>query len=82
MFKGLFSDVAAPLNRDSVEMRSDWYSKWIVLTCAFFTFLLIDGVRLSFGVLFVDLLETFKAGKDNTAWIGSIQIGISNFAGW
>ena len=44
-------------------------------------YVLIDGVRFSFGVLYVELLSTFKAGKGETAWIGSILIGVYNLGG-
>ena len=68
--------------RTGYRTHSKWYAKWVVLTCAFCNYVLIDGVRFSFGVLYVELLNTFRAGKGETAWIGSVQIGIFNLAGW
>ena len=63
------------------QVHKHWYDKWIVLLCAFCTYVIVDGVRFSFGILFVDLLETFKSGKSETAWVGSVQIGLTNLGG-
>ena len=38
----------------------------------------MNGVCYSFGILYVELLDTFGAGKGETAWIGSIQVGLTN----
>ena len=58
-----------------------WYDKWIVLLCAFCTYLIVDGVRFSFGILFVELLDAFKSDKSETAWVGSLQVGLTNLGG-
>ena len=54
------------------------YSKWVVLFCAFANYVLVNGICYSFGILYVELLNSFGAGKGVTAWIGSIQIGLTN----
>ena len=38
----------------------------------------MDGIRFSFGMLYVEWLEYFHVGKGETAWIGSILIGVYN----
>ena len=65
----------------SVDQAQPWYGRWLVLACAFCNYVLIDGVRFSFGVLYVELLDAFGSGKSETAWIGSVQIGMFNLLG-
>ena len=57
------------------------YEKWIVLTCTFCNYILVNGVSYSFGVLYVELLDSFGEEKDTTAWVGSIQLGLVNLGG-
>ena len=58
-----------------------WYEKWVVLTCAFCNYILVNGVIYCFGVLYVELLDSFGEEKDVTAWVGSIQLGLVNLGG-
>ena len=67
--------------RSGSQEHSLWLNKWLVLACAFCNYVLINGVLFSFGILFVELLDAFKAGKSETAWIGSLQAGVYNLAG-
>ena len=41
----------------------------------------MDGIRFSFGMLYVEWLQYFQGGKGETAWIGSILIGVYNIGG-
>lgn len=45
---------------------------WVVVAAAFFVNLIADGITFSFGVIYVDFLAYFGAGKSNTSWIGSL----------
>lgn len=38
--------------------------------------LIADGVSMSFGLLFVDLIEYFDEGKGKTAWVGSLFLSM------
>ena len=58
-----------------------WYEKWVVLSCAFCNYILVNGVIYCFGVLYVELLDKFGQDKDVTAWVGSIQLGLVNLGG-
>ena len=58
-----------------------WYEKWVVLTCAFCNYILVNGVIYCFGVIYVELLDSFGEEKDVTAWVGSIQLGLVNLGG-
>ena len=49
--------------------------------CAFYNYVLVNGVLYAFGMLYVELLDQFGEDKDVTAWIGSIQLGVVNFGG-
>ena len=52
-----------------------------IIASFFFTNIIIDGIRFSFGIVFVYLLDEFKTGKGETALIGSIISGVSNMLG-
>ena len=75
-----FNILACILQSDS-QMQSFCRNSWLVLACAFCNFVLISGVLFSFGMLFVELLDAFRAGKSKTAWIGSVQIGMYHLGG-
>ena len=61
--------------------RQDGGYGWIIVAAFFFAEIIIDGVRLCFGVMFVDLLQEFQAGKGETALTGSIVTGAMNLLG-
>ena len=54
---------------------------WTIVAAFFLTEIIIDGIRFSYGIIFVDLLEEFKTGKGETALIGSIITGVLNMLG-
>lgn len=45
---------------------------WVVVLASFAVNLIADGVSMSFGILFVDLVDYFGQGKAKTAWVGSL----------
>ncbi|XP_064477859.1 monocarboxylate transporter 9-like isoform X2 [Ornithodoros turicata] len=45
---------------------------WVVVLASFAVNLIADGVSMSFGILFVDLVDYFGQGKGKTAWVGSL----------
>lgn len=48
---------------------------WIVSISTFFTSFIVDGVKYSFGIIFIELLNTFQKSKSETSLIMSMQIG-------
>ncbi|CAH1792740.1 unnamed protein product [Owenia fusiformis] len=49
---------------------------WVVCFASLLIVLIIDGVLFSFGVFFLDLLESFKESRAKTAWVGSTVMGV------
>ena len=54
---------------------------WIVCLACFFTHALTDGQFYSFGVVFVELLEYFQAGKGETSIIASLAPAVCFLSG-
>ncbi|XP_037781174.1 uncharacterized protein LOC119577689 [Penaeus monodon] len=54
---------------------------WIVVAASFMVHCIADGVTMSFGVLFVELLNYFQEGKSLTSWVGSLFMAIPLLAG-
>ncbi|KAF4519217.1 hypothetical protein B566_EDAN015323 [Ephemera danica] len=54
---------------------------WVVVVAAFFVNLIADGITFSFGVIYVDFLAYFNAGKSNTSWIGSLFMAMPLLSG-
>lgn len=54
---------------------------WIVALSAFLSCTIVDGVKYSFGIIFIELLNTFKGSKGETSLIMSLQIGALLLAG-
>lgn len=55
-------------------MQQDEGWAWLVAAATFVAQFLSWGISDSFGVLLVELLDSFKAGEAATALVGSIQI--------
>ncbi|XP_053403383.1 monocarboxylate transporter 12-like isoform X2 [Mercenaria mercenaria] len=55
---------------------------WVIVFAFFLMEVLVDGVRFSFGLFFVEFLSEFGKGKADTAWIGGIMIGVYNLSGF
>lgn len=54
---------------------------WIVVAATFFVNFIADGLVYSFGILLVELLETFKQERASTVVIGSILFGFMYIIG-
>ncbi|WAR01116.1 MOT14-like protein [Mya arenaria] len=54
---------------------------WIVTFAAFMFYFLVDGISLSFGVFYVELLEMFNSSSWATSWIVSVMLGTYLFVG-
>ena len=59
--------------------HSHW--KWVIVFSAFSLTFLTDGVRLSAGVIFTELMETFREDNGKTAAIISVMFGVQNILG-
>ena len=54
---------------------------WVVVVASFLLQTVSGGIAFSVAVYFVEFLETFKGGKGETAWVGSINTGLLFGAG-
>lgn len=54
---------------------------WVIVAASFMVHCIADGVTMSFGVLFVELLSYFQEGKSLTSWVGSLFMAIPLLAG-
>lgn len=61
--------------------RPDGGWGWIVSIAAFCVAIIVDGVKYSFGIMFVELVDTFKSSNSATSWIISIQVGFVCLSG-
>ena len=54
---------------------------WMVVFAYFWISVITDGIRYSFGVMFISLLEAFGRGNGETAWVGGLLAGTTNVVG-
>lgn len=54
---------------------------WAVVLGSFMLHIIADGIVYSFGVFYIEFLDEFKAGKGDTAWIGSLVPGVCLLVG-
>ncbi|KPL97883.1 Monocarboxylate transporter-like protein 1 [Sarcoptes scabiei] len=54
---------------------------WMVVLASFIINLIADGVSLSFGVIYVELIDYFNESKSKTAWVGSLFLSIPLITG-
>ncbi|KAL4220545.1 hypothetical protein ACF0H5_020943 [Mactra antiquata] len=54
---------------------------WIIVTAFFLIEILVDGIRFTFGLYFVEFLDEFGKGKGTTAWIGALMVTTYNICG-
>lgn len=53
----------------------------MVVFASFVVSLVADGVSMSFGILYIDLLDYFGESKGKTAWVGSLFFGLPLLTG-
>ncbi|XP_067127605.1 monocarboxylate transporter 9-like [Centruroides vittatus] len=80
------SSASLPSSPSETEGRSmpvppDGGWGWVVVFASFMINLISDGVSLSFGILFVDLVNYFGESKGKTAWVGSIFLSMPLLTG-
>ncbi|XP_048240246.1 monocarboxylate transporter 9-like [Haliotis rufescens] len=61
--------------------ESDSGLGWVIVFASFFSHAMFFGINLSFGVIYVFLLEYFDMNRGDTAWIGSIPTGLLSMVG-
>ncbi|VVC86588.1 unnamed protein product, partial [Leptidea sinapis] len=54
---------------------------WVVVLSSFVISMIADGISFSFGLLYMEFLDEFKASKSTTAWIGSLFIAVPLLSG-
>lgn len=54
---------------------------WVVVLSSFLISMIADGISFSFGLLFIEFLEEFKASNAITSWIGSLFIAVPLLSG-
>ncbi|CAH3171611.1 unnamed protein product [Porites lobata] len=61
--------------------QPDSYWSWIVCAVGAISDVIVLGSAYCFGMIFPHLLEEFKQGKSNTAWVGSFAMSASGLFG-
>ncbi|XP_034937463.1 monocarboxylate transporter 9-like [Chelonus insularis] len=54
---------------------------WMVVLASLIISMIADGVSFSFGLLYIEFLEEFRASKSKTAWIGSLFMAVPLLSG-
>ncbi|CAG2102360.1 unnamed protein product [Medioppia subpectinata] len=54
---------------------------WVVVFASFMINLISDGVSLSFGIIFMELVDYFGESKSKTSWVGSLFLSIPLITG-
>lgn len=54
---------------------------WMVVLGSFFTYFIASGLVYSFGIFYIEFLDFYKGGKSETAWIGSLVMGMMLLVG-
>lgn len=63
-----------------VSTRDEGYG-WVIVVAFFLIEILVDGIRFSWGLYFVEFLNAFNRTKADTAWIGALMVGTYNLCG-
>jgi len=61
------------------QMDRGW--SWVVMMASFCCNLLTDGITFCSGLVLSELVVTFNESVSKTAWVSSLQSGISMLAG-
>nr|XP_053632896.1 uncharacterized protein LOC128688894 [Cherax quadricarinatus]XP_053632897.1 uncharacterized protein LOC128688894 [Cherax quadricarinatus]XP_053632898.1 uncharacterized protein LOC128688894 [Cherax quadricarinatus]XP_053632899.1 uncharacterized protein LOC128688894 [Cherax quadricarinatus] len=54
---------------------------WVIVAASFMVHCIADGITMSFGVIFVELLSYFQESRSLTSWVGSLFMAIPLLAG-
>ncbi|XP_065338145.1 monocarboxylate transporter 12-like isoform X2 [Cloeon dipterum] len=73
------SSTSSSLDETSAPPDGGW--GWVVVFAAFMVNLIADGITFSFGIIYVEFLEKFEAGKGATMWIGSLFMAMPLLCG-
>ena len=49
---------------------------WVIVAASFVTNVLVDGVCFSFGIFYLEFLESYGESKAMTSWVGSVLNGM------
>lgn len=48
---------------------------WVIVICAFFIHIIVDGIAFTFAIFYNEFLIYFKEGQGKTALVGSLLAG-------
>ena len=54
---------------------------WIILFAAFMCHGLVNGSRQIFGILYIEILDIYQAGKYRTSWVTTLQTASFGLSG-
>jgi len=59
-----------------MTMRKDKSRRgWVIVASCFCVGFFLDGIKYSYGLLFIELLAEFKRSRAETSWIGALLTG-------
>nr|CAH7749230.1 unnamed protein product [Callosobruchus chinensis] len=76
----LSSDVSLYVEKTQQKIPDGGWG-WLVVVACFVINMISDGVSFTFGLLYVEFLNEFKASKSATSWIGSLFMALPLIAG-
>ena len=79
---GGVADTGNTKNKENIKhFRQDGGWSWAVCFACFVVHVIFDGIYLSCGVVFVELLDHFDRSKRDTAAIVSLRFGVAFLCG-
>ncbi len=65
----------------NLPIPKDGHYGWVIVFGAFLINMIIDGICLSFGIFYKELVAYYGQGQSKTAWAGSVLSGTYSLLG-
>uniref|UniRef100_V5G9Z7 Monocarboxylate transporter n=2 Tax=Anoplophora glabripennis TaxID=217634 RepID=V5G9Z7_ANOGL len=76
----LSSQISLHVQESKPKIPDGGWGWWVVFAACMLN-VISEGITLSFGFLYIEFLEEFKASASVTSWIGSLFMAIPLLAG-
>ena len=54
---------------------------WVIVGASFLSLAIVNGLRSSFAMFYVEFSDVFQETKATLGWIGSLNLAVSNIVG-